>query len=109
MMNRRSQNQAGGIASGPKGIDVRERVLFRAEQITVDARAREMRRSARTNRRPLQRRVEPRRVLATILFVDIVRSTEKAALLGDPRWNQVLSHYYAALRRELRPARGTEV
>jgi class 3 adenylate cyclase len=60
-------------------------------------------------RRPVQRRVEPRRVLATVLFVDIVRSTEKAALLGDRRWNEVLSHYYAALRRELRESRGREV
>jgi class 3 adenylate cyclase len=43
------------------------------------------------------------------LFVDIVRSTEKAALLGDRRWNEVLMHYYAALRRELRVSKGREV
>ncbi len=61
-------------------------------------------------RRPVVlRRVEPCRVLATVLFVDIVRSTEKAARLGDRRWNEVLSHYYAALRRELRASRGREV
>ena len=42
---------------------------------------------------------EPGRVLSTVLFVDIVRSTEKAALLGDRRWNEVLSHYYAATVR----------
>jgi len=65
--------------------------------------------TTRIQRRPVQRRVEPGRVLATVLFVDIVRSTEKAALLGDRRWNEVLSHYYAALRRELRVSRGTEV
>jgi len=59
--------------------------------------------------RPVRRPVEPGRVLATGLFVDIVRSTEKAALLGDRRWNEVLSHYYAALRRELRASRGKEV
>ena len=40
--------------------------------------------------RPARRPVEPGRVLATVLFVDIVRSTEKAALLGDRRWNEVL-------------------
>src|SRR5271169_3887312 len=39
--------------------------------------------TVRIQRRPLQRSVEPRRLLATVLFVDIVRSTEKAALLGD--------------------------
>lgn len=59
--------------------------------------------------RPARRPVEPGRVLATVLFVDIVRSTEKAALLGDRRWNEVLGHYYAALRRELRVSRGKEV
>jgi class 3 adenylate cyclase len=47
--------------------------------------------------------------LATILFVDIVRSTEKAAKLGDARWTQVMNHYYAAVRRELKALRGKEV
>jgi class 3 adenylate cyclase len=65
--------------------------------------------SMRIGARPLRRRVEPSRILLTVLFVDIVRSTEKAALLGDRRWNEVLSHYYAALRRELRASRGKEV
>jgi class 3 adenylate cyclase len=59
--------------------------------------------------RPAGRRVEPSRVLLTVLFVDIVRSTEKAALLGDRRWNEVMNHYYAALRRELRASRGKEI
>jgi class 3 adenylate cyclase len=48
-------------------------------------------------------------MLATILFVDIVRSTEKAARLGDRRWSEVMNHYYAAVRGELRAARGREV
>jgi class 3 adenylate cyclase len=47
--------------------------------------------------------------LATILFVDIVRSTEKAAKLGDSRWTKVMNHYYAAVRRELKALRGKEV
>ena len=47
--------------------------------------------------------------LATILFVDIVRSTEKAARLGDTRWKQVMEHYYVAVRRELKALRGKEV
>ncbi len=46
---------------------------------------------------------------SNFLFVDIVGSTEKAALLGDGRWNQVRRHYYAALRRELRASGGSEV
>ena len=53
--------------------------------------------------------VELDRMLATILFVDIVRSTEKAARLGDRRWSEVMNHYYAAVRRELRAERGREV
>jgi class 3 adenylate cyclase len=57
----------------------------------------------------VQHSVDPRRILATVLFVDIVRSTEKAALLGDRRWSQVLSHYFAALRKELRASGGTEI
>ncbi len=47
--------------------------------------------------------------LATILFVDIVRSTEKAARLGDARWTKVMEHYYATVRRELKALRGKEV
>lgn len=65
--------------------------------------------TVRIGRRPTHRRAEPGRVLATVLFVDIVRSTEKAARLGDRRWNEVLRHYYATLRRELRTSRGREI
>ena len=43
------------------------------------------------------------------LFVDIMRSTEKAARFGDSRWTQVMSHYYAAVRRGLKTLRGKEV
>lgn len=59
-------------------------------------------------RRPADRGAEEQ-VLATILFVDIVGSTEKAARLGDSRWTQVMNHYYATVRRELRTLRGKEV
>ncbi len=52
---------------------------------------------------------EVEQALATILFIDIVRSTEKAARLGDARWTQVMNHYYATVRRELRSLRGREV
>jgi class 3 adenylate cyclase len=60
-------------------------------------------------RRPANRSGELEQALATILFVDIVRSTEKAARLGDSRWTQVMNHYYAAVRRELKTLRGKEV
>jgi class 3 adenylate cyclase len=60
-------------------------------------------------RRSAKRGAELERALATILVVDIVRSTEKAARLGDTRWTQVMNHYYAAVRRELKTLRGKEV
>ena len=50
-----------------------------------------------------------KQVLATILFVDIVGSTAKAARLGDSRWTQVMTHYYATVRKELKTCRGKEV
>jgi class 3 adenylate cyclase len=60
-------------------------------------------------RRTAVREAELKQALATILFVDIVRSTEKAARLGDSRWTQVMNHYYAAVRKELKSLRGKEV
>ena len=65
--------------------------------------------SIATRRRTLDRRAELEQALATILFVDIVRSTEKAARLGDARWTQVMKHYYAAARKELKALRGKEI
>jgi class 3 adenylate cyclase len=60
-------------------------------------------------RRTPDRDADLKQALATILFVDIVRSTEKAARLGDARWTQVMNHYYAAVRKELKALRGKEV
>jgi class 3 adenylate cyclase len=60
-------------------------------------------------RRGADRSPELEQALATILFVDIVQSTETAARLGDSRWTQVMKHYYAAVRRELKVLRGKEV
>lgn len=65
--------------------------------------------SADIRRCAAQPEVESDSRIATILFVDIVRSTEKAARVGDRRWSEVMNHYYAAVRRELRAARGKEV
>jgi class 3 adenylate cyclase len=49
------------------------------------------------------------RSLATILFTDIVGSTETAARLGDLRWRELLERHDAAVRRELAVHRGREV
>jgi len=48
------------------------------------------------------------RVVMTILFVDIVRSTERAHDLGDRRWQECLAEYREIVRRELRRFRGEE-
>ena len=50
---------------------------------------------------------EPERVLATVLFGDIVDSRARAAELGDRAWQELLEHHDAHLRRELRRFRGT--
>ncbi len=52
---------------------------------------------------------EPDRVLATVLFTDIVGSTERAAELGDRRWHDLLDGYYGRARRELDRFRGREI
>jgi class 3 adenylate cyclase len=52
---------------------------------------------------------EPDRVLATVMFTDIVASTERATELGDARWRELLSAHHAAVRRELTRFRGREV
>jgi len=52
---------------------------------------------------------EPDRVLATVLFTDIVDSTKRAAALGDRHWREVLEAHHAATRRELGRHRGREV
>jgi class 3 adenylate cyclase len=52
---------------------------------------------------------EPERVLATVMFVDIVESTEQATLLGDRAWSDLLDRYYAIARRQLERFRGREI
>jgi pimeloyl-ACP methyl ester carboxylesterase len=52
---------------------------------------------------------EPDRVLATVLFTDIVGSTDRAVELGDRRWREVLALHDAAVRQELERFRGREV
>jgi class 3 adenylate cyclase len=52
---------------------------------------------------------EPDRVLATVLFSDIVRSSEKVAALGDRAWRELLERHHELVRRQLTRFRGTEV
>jgi class 3 adenylate cyclase len=54
-------------------------------------------------------RQDPDRQLATVLFTDIVGSTERAVAVGDARWRTLLESHHAILRRELVLHRGREL
>jgi class 3 adenylate cyclase len=59
-----------------------------------------------TGRRHVQ---QSERVLATVLFVDIVGSTERAAKLGDNPWRKLLEKFYSNVRDVLQQYRGREI
>jgi uncharacterized protein (TIGR00369 family) len=52
---------------------------------------------------------ESNRVLTTVLFTDIVGSTQRAAELGDGRWRQVLAEHHAIVREQIRRFGGREI
>lgn len=52
---------------------------------------------------------EPDRVLATVMFTDIVGSTAKAAEVGDAGWRELVERHHLLVRRQLARARGREV
>jgi pimeloyl-ACP methyl ester carboxylesterase len=56
-----------------------------------------------------RRGAEPDRILATVLFTDIVGSTQRAAELGDRRWRSLLESHHALVRGELARFRGQEI
>ncbi len=58
---------------------------------------------------PARSPVAPERVLATVVFTDIVSSTHHAATLGDRRWRRLLDHHDAVTRNALERYRGYEV
>lgn len=57
----------------------------------------------------MRARIEPDRVLGTMLFTDIVGSTQRAAELGNSRWADLVQAQFQLLRRELARFRGKEV
>ena len=59
-----------------------------------------------TGQRPV---IEVDRILTTVLFTDIVGSTEKAALLGDQRWASLLDSHDRTVRDTLVHFRGQEI
>jgi TolB-like protein/class 3 adenylate cyclase len=54
-------------------------------------------------------RPEPDRVLITVLFTDIVGSTERAAALGDCRWRELLLQHHSLVRQQLERFGGHEI
>jgi pimeloyl-ACP methyl ester carboxylesterase len=57
----------------------------------------------------VRRGPDPDRVLATVLFTDVVGSTERAAAIGDRAWGELVERHHAAVRAELDRFRGREV
>jgi pimeloyl-ACP methyl ester carboxylesterase len=57
----------------------------------------------------VRRGPDPDRVLATVLFLDIVDSTRRLAELGDRRWRELLDRFYAVLRERIARFRGREI
>jgi pimeloyl-ACP methyl ester carboxylesterase len=53
--------------------------------------------------------VDPDRVLATVLFTDIVDATARASRVGDRGWHDLLNSHHALVRRELKHFRGREI
>lgn len=56
-----------------------------------------------------QWQAEPDRVLATLLFTDIVGATARAAEIGDRAWRALLEEHHAEIRRQLSRFRGKEI
>jgi class 3 adenylate cyclase len=52
---------------------------------------------------------EPTRIVATIMFTDVVRSTERAGAMGDRAWADLLESHHARVRAELRRFSGREI
>ena len=52
---------------------------------------------------------DPDRVLATVLFTDIVASTQRAAALGDQKWKELIAVHDDEIRKELARYRGKEI
>jgi class 3 adenylate cyclase len=90
--------------SGAKFVELegRDHFVFAGDQDSVLDEIQEF----LTGARPIP---EPHRALLTILFTDIVGSTELTADLGDAKWRDLLARHNTMVRRELQRFRGVEV
>jgi class 3 adenylate cyclase/alpha-beta hydrolase superfamily lysophospholipase len=107
---RSEREESEYVAARIAGAQVAELPAFRGIFTWVDdepheATMRETRRFLESVGRP----AEPERVLATVLFTDIVGSTERAAELGDRAWRDVLARHHDVVRDEIARRRGTEI
>ena len=57
----------------------------------------------------VRHRTDHDRILATVLFTDVVGATERAVALGDRKWRELLDRHHAMVRRELVAFRGREI
>jgi class 3 adenylate cyclase len=90
--------------------ELRELPTMRGEFTWIDDEAHEATMSAVSEFvRRLHPREEADRILTTVLFTDIVGSTERAAELGDRAWKELLSAHHARARAELARYRGREI
>ena len=80
----------------------REHLIYLGDQDAIIAEVEEFLTGAR-------RGPESSRVLATLLFTDIVGSTERASDLGDQEWRELLAAHHAVLREQIGRFRGREV
>jgi class 3 adenylate cyclase len=98
------------VAERIKGAQVVELPEFRGVYTWADDAAHEAAMAAtRKFVSELDERAETSRVLATILFTDIVGSTELMSRMGDSSWRELLQRHHAAVRRELSRYRGREL
>jgi class 3 adenylate cyclase len=81
-------------------VEAREFLIFQGEKLWSD-----VERFVTTLRAARERDT----VLATVLFTDIVGSTEKTAELGDRAWAEVVARHHALVRRQLDRFRGREL
>jgi class 3 adenylate cyclase len=63
----------------------------------------------RPSRQRAQLGPEPQRVLATVLFTDIVGSTQRVQEMGDARWKGLLEEHHSIVRKQLQVFKGREV
>ena len=89
-------------------VSVRTRVFAGAAEFVDELHRRWSARAASRPRRKGEAAGSERR-LATVLFADIVGSTELAARLGDRAWRELLARFFALVRTQLAAYRGHEV